>query len=61
MQRRTITKSKKAFSSVAALIRIHLISHLGIKWGVVEGRRVYTQRKKRRNKSPTAIQTSLFK
>ena len=57
---RAITKSKKAFSTVAALIRIHLISHLDIKWVVVEGRKAYTQRKKGRNKSPTALQTSLF-
>ena len=32
---RAITKSKKAFSTIAALIRIHLISHLDIKWVVV--------------------------
>lgn len=57
---RAISKSQKAFSTVAALIRIHLISHLDIKWVVVEGRKAYTQRKKGRNKSPTALQTSLF-
>jgi len=57
---RAISKSKKAFSTVAALIRIHLISHLDIKWVVVEGRKAYTQRKKGRNKSPTSLQTSLF-
>ena len=57
---RAISKSKKAFSTIAALIRIHLISHLEINWVVVEGRKAYTQRKKGRNKSPTPLQTSLF-
>ena len=57
---RAISKSEKAFSTVAALIRIHLISHLDIKWVVVEGRKAYTQHKKGRNKSPTALQTSMF-
>jgi hypothetical protein len=57
---RAISKSEKAFSTVAALIRIHLISHLDIKWVVVEGRKAYTQRKKGRNKSPTAVQMTLF-
>lgn len=52
--------SKKAFSTIAALIRIHLISHLELAWVVTEGRKAYTKRGKRRNKSPTAIQMSLF-
>ena len=40
--------------------RIHLISHLELAWVVTEGRRAYTKRGKSRNKSPTAIQLSLF-
>lgn len=55
-----VNESKKAFSSVAALIRIHLISHLELAWVVTEGRKAYTKRGKSRNKSPTAIQMSLF-
>jgi len=50
----------KAFSTVVALIKIHLISHLDIKWVVVESRKAYTQRKKGKNKSPTAVQMTLF-
>ena len=57
---RVLTESKKAFSTIAALIRIHLISHLDLKWVVTEGRRAYVKRKKSRNKSPTIIQMSLF-
>jgi len=57
---RVISESKKAFSTIAALIRIHLISHLDLNWVVVEGRKAYTQRKKSRNKSPTEIQICLF-
>jgi hypothetical protein len=57
---RAISNSAKAFSTVAALVRIHLISHLDIKWVVTEGRRAYTQCRKGRNKSPTALQTNLF-
>ncbi len=55
-----VNESKKAFSTIAALIRIHLISHLELAWVVTEGRKAYTKRGKRRNKSPTAIQMSLF-
>lgn len=53
-------KSKKAFSTIAALIRIHLISHLDLHWVVTEGRRAYAKRTKSRNKSPAAMQMSLF-
>lgn len=56
---RVKSESKKAFSTIAALIRIHLISHLDIFWMVQNCRRAYSKRKKQRNKSP-AIQTSLF-
>jgi len=57
---RVLSKSKKAFSTVAALIRIHLISHLDLMWVVTEGRRAYTKRRISRNKSPTTAQMSLF-
>ncbi len=57
---RVLSKSKKAFSTVAALIRIHLISHLDLMWIVTEGRRAYTKRRTSRNKSPGTVQLSLF-
>jgi hypothetical protein len=57
---RRLSETKKAFSTVAALIRIHLVCHLDVKWIVTEGRRSYAKRTKSRNKSPAAIQTSLF-
>ena len=57
---RVLSKSKKAFSTVAALIRIHLISHLDLMWVVTEGRRAYTKRRISRNKSPATAQMSLF-
>ena len=52
------TKTKKAFSTVPTLIRIYLISHQASFWVIENSRRTYTQRTKRRNKSP-AIQMSL--
>jgi hypothetical protein len=55
-----MTRSKKAFSTIAALIRIHLISHLDLKWVVQSGRRTYAKRAKTRNKSPGVIQQELF-
>lgn len=55
-----LSKSKKAFSTVAALIRIHLISHLDLTWVVKEGRRAYVKRIKSKNKSPCSIQLSCF-
>ena len=57
---RVLSESKKAFSTIAALIRIHLISHLDLTWVVTEGRKAYTKRTNRRNKSPTNVQMSLF-
>ena len=51
------TKTKKAFSTVATLIRIYLISHKALFWVIENSRRTYTQRLKRRNKSP-AVQMS---
>jgi len=52
------SESKKAFSTMAALVRIHLISNLDIFWMVLNSRRTYIKQKKR-NKSP-CIQTELF-
>ena len=57
---RVLSKSRKAFSTLAALIRIHLISHLDLMWVVTEGKRVYTKRRISRNKSRTTVQLSLF-
>lgn len=57
---KVLSESKKAFSTIAALIRIHLISHLALNWVVTEGRKAYTKRAKGRNKSPTCVQMSLF-
>ena len=56
----TDSESKKALSTIAALMRMHLISHLELKWVVTEGRRWYQKRLKSRNKSPTVAQISLF-
>jgi IS4 transposase len=56
----TDSESRKAFSTIAALIRIHLTSHLDLKWAVTEGRRFYEKRSKNRNKSPATAQLSLF-
>jgi hypothetical protein len=56
----TKSESRKAFSTIASLLRIHLISHLDLSWIVTEGRRTYEKRTKHRNKSPTAAQLLLF-
>jgi IS4 transposase len=56
----TNSESPKALSTIAALIRMHLISHLDLKWVVTEGRGWYPKRLKSRNKSPTIAQLSLF-
>jgi hypothetical protein len=56
---KAVSKSEKAFSTIAALIRIHLISHLNIYWVVTEGRRYY-KKNKNKNKSPASAQLSLF-
>lgn len=55
---RVRSKSKKAFSTIAALIRIHLISNLELFWMVQNSRRTYTKLKKKRK--PPPIQTYLF-
>ncbi|NLX65249.1 MAG: hypothetical protein GXZ19_00465 [Bacteroidales bacterium] len=51
------TKTKKAFSIVAALICIHLVSNLNIYWLIENCSRTYV-RKRKRNKN-SAIQLSL--
>jgi len=56
----TNSESQKALSTIAALIRMHLISHLNLKWVVTEGRRGYIKHSNKRNKSPTTAQMSLF-
>ena len=56
----TKSESKKAFSTIAALLRMHLISHLDLTWVVTEGRRSYEKRSKSKNKSPTVVQLTLF-
>jgi IS4 transposase len=56
----TKSESQKALSTIAALIRMHLISHLDLQWVVAEGRSWYPKRPKGRNKSPTTAQLSLF-
>jgi len=56
---KVITKTQKAFSTIAALIRIYLISHLDMYWVIENCRRTYVKKNKIRNKSPT-IQLSLF-
>ena len=55
---RVRSESKKAFSTMAALIRIHLISHLELFWMVENCRRTYVKIQKK--KKPPAIQTELF-
>ena len=55
---RVKSASKKAFSTIAALVRIHLISHLEVFWMIANSRRTY-QKAKTRNKSP-CIQTEMF-
>jgi len=56
---KALSNTKKAFSTLAALVRIHLISHLEIFWMVNNSRRTYTKKSKLKNKSP-AIQLTLF-
>ena len=58
---KAIAKTKKAFSTVAVLVRIHLISHLDIMWLIENCKRTYAKRKKEsiKNKSPI-VQLSCF-
>jgi transposase len=48
----TISESQKALSTIAALIRMHLISHLHLLWVVTEGRKSYPKSTNQRNKRP---------
>ena len=53
------TKTSKAFSTVAVLVRIHLISHLDLFWIIENCKRTYQKSVNRRNKSP-GIQLEMF-
>lgn len=55
---RAKSETKKAFSTICATVRIHLISLIDVFWIVDNCRRTYTKRIKR-NKDPT-IQIELF-
>ncbi len=50
--------TKKAFSTICAIVRIHLISMLELFWLIENTRRTYTQNKKR-NKDPV-LQIEMF-
>jgi len=52
----TMSESKKALSTIAALIRMHLMSYLSLYWVVTEARRSYTKSSNKRNKGPTTAQ-----
>ena len=52
------SETKKAFSTVATLVRIHLVSHLSLFWVIENTLRTYIKKIKCRNKSP-GIQLSL--
>lgn len=55
---KTTAETKKAFSTMAALVRIHLVSNLDVYWVIENTRRTYRKHRKR-SKSPS-IQTELF-
>ncbi|MDR2980215.1 MAG: IS4 family transposase [Bacteroidales bacterium] len=55
-----LSKSNKAFSTIAALVRIHFISHLSLYWVIENGRRSYQKRVRSRNKVPDGVQLLLF-
>jgi hypothetical protein len=54
------SKTDKAFSTVAALIRIHFTTYLDLFWVIKNGRRSYQKRTKSKNKVPNAVQILLF-
>ncbi len=56
-----MAKTNKAFSTVAVLVRIHLISHLDLFWLIENCKRTYTKSKSvsKKNKSP-GTQLSCF-
>ena len=53
------SETKKAFSTVAALVRIHMISLIDVIWMVENSRRTYVKATKTKNKSPCP-QLSIF-
>lgn len=55
---RVKSESKKAFSTIAALIRIHLISNLDVFWMVQNCRRTYLTQKKKTK--PPDLQLAFF-
>ena len=56
---RAKSDTQKAFSTIAALVRIYLISHLDVYWVIENCRRTYVKNVKTKNKSP-AIQLAFF-
>jgi len=50
--------TKKAFSTICAIVRIHIISMIEVFWLIENTQRTYTQKKKR-NKDPV-LQTEMF-
>lgn len=57
---KVLTDTKKAFSTIAALVRIHLISHLDLFWLIQNCSRTYVKKKTKRNKDPgVQLQLSL--
>lgn len=56
---RAKAQTKKAFSTIAALVRIHLISLLDLFWVIENSRRTYVKHPRTKNKSP-ALQTVMF-
>lgn len=53
------TKTSKAFSTVAVLVRIHLISHIDLFWLIENCKRTYIKSVTKKNKSP-GVQLSCF-
>lgn len=53
------TETKKAFSTLAALVRIHLIGHLDVFWMISNCRRTYVRKNRIRNKGST-VQLEIF-
>jgi hypothetical protein len=56
----TYSDSNKAVSTIAALLRMHLLSYLDLIWLLTEGRRQYPKSTRKRNKSPAFLQLLLF-
>jgi hypothetical protein len=56
----TYSDSNKAVSTIAALLRMHLLSYLDLIWLLTEGRKQYPKSTRKRNKSPAFLQLLLF-